>query len=139
MMVFWREKSLQYWKMIQETAWISLLFGKIMVFSLACDSWWIVILYTICKCVIKGSKKFPFSKYRCDDIVFGDCASHFTGQSTTPTWIWNTVVDHTHKIHIQVTKPLKWFLSMYPQMSESSTYPVRAATPLQLLIHKEIG
>lgn len=40
---------------------------------------------------------------------------------------------------IQVTKHLKRFLSMYPQMSESSSHPVRAPTPLQLLIHKEIG
>uniref|UniRef100_A0A3P9NZR8 Uncharacterized protein n=1 Tax=Poecilia reticulata TaxID=8081 RepID=A0A3P9NZR8_POERE len=46
---------------------------------------------------------------------------------------------YTHEIHIQVTKALKRFLCMYPQMNESSSYPGRAATPLQLLIHKEIG
>lgn len=49
------------------------------------------------------------------------------------------VLLYTHEVHVQATKALKRFLCMYPQMSESSSYPGRAATPLQLLIHKEIG
>lgn len=35
--------------------------------------------------------------------------------------------DHTHKIHMHITKGLELFLATYPQMSESSSYTVRAA------------
>lgn len=47
--------------------------------------------------------------------------------ATAPLYTRNIVGDHTHKIHIQVTKGLKLFISTYPQMSESSSYTVRAA------------